>query len=284
MCIKNYFFWLTALLCLGACDSSLSIFSKEELQFFQSKADSDRKPILTLSDQVYSGSPVCFIDSSCLKVCDKIYSLEDGQKECKQLKSQQVYQIEKLSDLLFEKKLSSLENINVFDLKVFFNVSSEPLLKFFKSLDLFSSKVFFSWIALNWQVAKVFHEEDSMFLFLRIFLNKLADSPINSLKEPMLKDRTFVELSWFRQNDFALLWLNDYFKKEECAGGQANELNNCVLAKYCLVSDNFKEDVSTEFIEFSFIRDLVKKEGSYTDFKNFCSDFCLSDKGKNYCV
>ena len=284
MCIKNCFFYFIVLLCLGACDSSLPVFSQEELRFFQSKADSDKKQILTLSDQVYSGSPVCFVDSECLKVCNEIYSLEDSQKECKTLKAQQVYQIEKLYALLLEKKISDLENVNVFDLKVFFNVSAEPLFQFFKSLDLFSSKNFLNWIALNWQVAKVFQEEDNMFLFLQIFLNKISDSPINSLKEPILEDRTFIELAWFQQNDFVLLWLYDYFKKKECAGGKEKELDNCVLAQYCLVSDSFKKDVSTEFMELNLIKDLVKEKGDYTDFKNFCFDFCLSNEGKNYCL
>ena len=270
MCVlKNGFFWLTSLLFLGACDSPQESFSTEELKFFQSKAeDPDREQILALSDRVYSGSDACFVDTKCQKLCHKIYSSDD-QKNCKKLKAQQVYQIEKLYGVFLEKNPTSLENVNVFDLKVFFNVNPEPLFQFFKSLDLFSSKIFLNWIALNWQVAQVFQEEDDQLIFLRIFLNKLSDSPINSLKEPILKDRTFIELAWLKQNDSALLWLYDYFQKNQCAGLEEKELDSCVLAQYCLAGANFKKDVSTEFIEFNFIRDSVKREGDYTDFNSF---------------
>ncbi|MCZ0933222.1 MAG: hypothetical protein OXJ52_08730 [Oligoflexia bacterium] len=271
-------------LCLGACDSAQNGFSSEELKFFQSKAeDPDKKQTLALSNKVYSGSDVCFVDSKCLELCHKIYSLADDQKNCRKLKAQQVYQIEKLYGIFLEKDPADLENVNVFDLKVFFNVSAEPLFQFFKSLDLFSSKIFLNWIALNWQVAKVFQEEDDQLLFLRIFLNKLSDSPINSLKEPILKDRTFIESAWLKQNDFALLWLHDYFQKNQCMGLKERELDNCAIAQYCLAGASFKKDVSTEIIEFKFIKDLVKREGNYTDFKSFCSDLCSSKKGQNYC-
>ena len=283
MCINSHFFLFVALLSLGACDFQKPIFSDEELNFFQSKAHSDQQQIFTLSNQVYSGSQKCPFDSQCMDLCHKIYSLENSLRKCKKLKAQQVYQIEKLYSALLEKDLSHLESVNVFDLKVFFSVGAEPLFQIFKSLDLVSSKDFFKWIALNWQVAQVFQEEDEQLLFLRIFLNRLADSPINSLKEPIQGDRTFIELAWLKQNDFALLWLYDYFHKNQCAGVESRELENCAVAQYCLASDSFKEDVLEEIIELNVIRDLIEGEGSYTNFKSFCSDFCSSQKGQNYC-
>ena len=62
------------------------------------------------------------------------------------------------------------------------------------------------------------------------------------------------------------------------------ELDNCMLAQYCLVSDSFKQDVSTEIIEFEFIKKLLKEKGGYADFKSFCSNFCSSGQGQNYCI
>ena len=284
MCIRSCFLCFIALLFLGACDSSQPVLTPEELNFFQSnKTDSEKERILTLSGQVYSGSQKCSLDSGCLELCHEIYSLEDSQKSCQKLKAQQVYQMEKLYNSWLKKDLFELENINVFDLKVFFNVGSEPLFHFFKSLDLFSLKIFFKWIALNWQTAKVFQEEDDQKLFLGIFLNKLADSPINSLKEPILENRTFIELSWLKQNDFALLWLYDYFQVKLCDGLEGEELENCAIAKYCLAGGSLKEDVSREIVELKFIKGAIKREGDYKDFKSFCSDFCLLQKGQSYC-
>ena len=282
MYIRSCFFCLIVLLSFTACDSQQYIFSDEELSFFQSKADTDKERVLALSNQVYSGSPKCSLELDCPELCRSIYSVEDKQKECINLKAQQVYQLEKLYKTLFEKKLSTLEKMNVFDLKVFFNIDSEPLFHFFKSLDLFSLKVFFKWIALNWQIAQVFQEEDSQSLFLRIFLKKIADNPINSLKEPILEDRTFVELAWLKQNDFALLWLQDYFQTKRCSKSEEKELDNCILAQYCLVSDSFKPDISKEFVELKFVKDNIKE--GYKDFKSFCSEFCLSPEGQSYCA
>ena len=268
---------------LGACNSSQSVFSSEELIFFQSKASADKK-VLALSNQVYFGSPECSLDSDCPEVCHSIYTLKQRRQECKKLKAQQVYQLKELYNILLEKDFSALEKVNVFDLKVFFNIGAEPLFLFFKSLDLFSSKLFLQWIAVNWQAAQVFQEEDFQSLFLKIFLKKIADAPISSLKEPILEDRTFIELAWLKQNDFALLWLQDYFQRNQCLEAEEQELDNCMLAQYCSVSDSFKQDVSREIIEFKFIRDIIKKEGAYKDFKSFCSDFCLSKEGQNYCA
>ena len=269
----------------GACSPSqnISLSSDFELEFYKSEEDADRAEILSLSDELYAGSKLCSLDSECLNLCAGIYSLKEDQKNCQALKTQQVYQIQKLYQSFLDKNLSSLEDINIFDLKVFFNVSARPLFQFFKSLDLVFSKLFFNWIALNWQVAQVFSEEDNQALFLRIFLNKLGDLPINSLKEQISENRTFIELAWLKQNDFALLWLNNYFKEEPCGGLKKEELNHCIVAQYCLVRDSFKQDVSKEMIEFRLIGDIIKEGSDYKDFNSFCSNFCFSGRGKTYC-
>ena len=283
--IKKYFFYSLMLIVLGGCGDSSQILPSVkdfELEFSRYKGDPDKEQILDLSDQVYSGSIACFLSAKCLKVCNYIYSIEEDQNDCKQRKTQQVFQWEQLYNTLQKKNPADLQDINVFDLKVFFNVSAEPLFQLFKSLDLFSSKIVFNWIALNWQVAKVFREEDDQFLFLRIFLNKLANSPINSLKESILGERTFMELAWLKQNDYALLWINDYFQNSQCSGEQ--ELDRCVLGQYCSASGSFNQDVSREIVKFQSIADLLKKEGGSKDFKSFCSDFCSSaSAGQAYC-
>ena len=276
---RSYFLYIIVFLALTACNSYQSDFSSEELIFLQSKIEgADKKEILALSNQVYFGSPTCSLDLNCPKVCRNLYSLDARQKDCKKLKAQQVYQLEVLYNILLEKDFSGLEKVNVFDLKVFFNVGAEPLFRFFKSLDLFSTKIFLKWISLNWKVAQVFQEEN-----FYLFLKNLGDHPINSLKEPILEDRTFIELAWLKQNDFALLWLQDYFQKNQCLEAEEIELDNCVLAQYCLVSESFKEDVSKEFIDFKFVRSVIKEKGGYKDFKAFCSEFCLSKKEQSYC-
>ena len=269
----------------GACSPSQNISSSSDfkLEFYQSEEDSDREEILSLSDKLYAGSPECSLESDCLTACADIYSVTVDQKNCRDLKTQQVYQLQKLYHSFLSKNLSDLENINIFDLKVFFNVSAKPLFDFFKSLDQTFSKLFLNWIALNWQVAKVFSEEDSHALFFRIFLNKLADMPINSLKEQISENRTFIELAWLKQNDFALLWLNNYFKKQKCEGVEKESLDDCLVSQYCLVRDSFKEDVSQEIMEFRLIGDIIKEENGYTNFNSFCYDFCLNGNGQSYC-
>ena len=285
MFVKRYWLYSLILLTAGACSPSQNLpsISDFELEFYQSKDDPDREEILSLSDELYAGSGPCSLDSGCLSACADIYSLKENQKNCRALKTQQVYQIQKLYHSFLDKNLSELEDVNVFDLKVFFNVSAQPLFQFFKSLDHVFSKLFFNWIALNWQVAKVFSEEDNHALFLRIFLNKLADLPINSLKEQISENRTFIELAWLKQNDFALLWLNNYFKKEPCGDLKKEELDNCMLAQYCLVGDSFKPDVSKEIMDFRLFRGIIKEVNNHKDFNSFCYDFCFSGNGQTYC-
>ncbi|MCY4321310.1 MAG: hypothetical protein OXC37_02750 [Bdellovibrionaceae bacterium] len=285
MFIKKYFVCFIIYFFLTSCDSPSnvsSIFPKDSLTLFNSKTDnSGKKDILELSDQIYSGSERCSFNSDCKDLCDEMYSLSNNQDTCEEFKFQQISQLEKLYGLFFEK---SFEPVNVFDLKVAFYVSSEYLFEIFKSLDLFYSKKILTWISLNWDIANIFKEEDNMFQFLRLFLKKISDTPINSLKEPILEERTFVELAWLKQNDFALLWLYDYFKEEECKDIEKLELDNCGLAKYCLISESFNEDVSKEFMEFKHVKDLTGEESrQYNNFKSFCLEFCSSGKGKNYC-
>ena len=262
-----------------------SVSEKKGADFFldRKKKDSDRKKTLAQSYKIYTGKRICSSDSSCGAICRSLFSLSGDQEDCNKLPREQVYQFEKLFYYISEKKLSSLEEINIFDLKVFLNLSPEPLFKFFQTLDPIFTKTFLYWIAVNWQIAKIFKEEDWDFLFLDIFLNKGPVSPISFLEEELAEGRTFMEWAWLKQNDYALLWLDDYFRKTQCEGLKKSELKSCVLAQYCLISAGFQNDVSKEIMGFKRLKSIVKPTPAPASLKDLCSNFCSSKKGQAYC-
>ena len=285
---KGILFSLFFLLC--ACESDLVLTSsteEKEASFFQSRRekDRDRKEVLNQSQIIYSGGEPCSSDLSCVKICHHIFSLDSDKKDCEQLTAPQVDQFKKLYNFILEQELTSLQKINIFDLKVFLNLSPEPLFRSLKTLGPFSAKYFLNWIASDWQVARVFSEEDWDFLFLEIFLNGIQISPISSLREEVVEGRTFVELAWLKQNDSALFWLNDYFKGVQCAKLNGEEAESCILAQYCLLSPSFQHDVLKEIMSFKSLNLILNKRPgpSYASLKDFCFVFCSSEEGQNYC-
>lgn len=260
---------------------------EKDTSFFKYRRDKDpdRKEILEQSQQVYSGGKLCSSDSSCVEICDRIFSLDFDEEDCKQLSAPQVYRFEKIYNSILEKELVFLQEIDFFDLRVFLNVSPEPFLKILRTLGPVSTKVFLNWIASDWRVAEIFNKEDWDFLFLEIFLNEIQLSPIDSLKEEVVEGRTFIELAWLKQNDPALFWLDDYFKKVQCSNFAGEKAENCKLAQYCLLSESFKSDVLREIVGFKTLKQILdkKQDRPYTDLKSFCVSFCSSEKGQNYC-
>ena len=105
-------------------------------------------------------------------------------------------------------------------------------------------------------MADVFYKEDFDFLFLEIFLNELDLSPIDSLKEKISEDRTFLELSWIKQNDPALFWLSSYFKEKSCSQFDGGNLENCILGQYCQVGSVFQADLKREIMSFKNLKNL----------------------------
>ena len=206
------------------------------------------------------------------------------KKDCKELFAIQVHRFEKVYNSILEKDLNILQEIDVFDLKVFLNLSPEPFFRVLQTLGPISAKVFLNWIIADWRVGKVFHKEDWDFLFLEIFLKEIQLSPISSLREEVAEGRTFIELAWLKQNDFALFWLGDYFEKVQCSNSDEEKIEDCVLAQYCLLSGNFKNDVLKEVMDFEDLKLLLDKHSQiYTNLKDFCSSFCSSVRGQNYC-
>ena len=206
---KGIFFLCFILVC--ACESSLRLpsFSAEKLQSrqllqnfdflkFRQAQDSDRLKVLEQSQNNYKESGFCSSASSCRKICSQLFSLSWDEENCKKLPALQVYRFESLYNRLLDKKLTSLQKISVFDLKIFLNLSPEPFLRFIQTLGPIPTKIFLQWITNDWQIAKIFVEEDWDFLFLDIFLNEIQVSPIDSLKEELAEGRTFMELAWFK--------------------------------------------------------------------------------------
>ena len=187
--------------------------------FFKSRRgkDTNRKEVLKQSHTIYAGGKLCSSFASCKQTCNLLFSLDLDKKDCVKLPSLQIHRFEKVYKSILEKELSVLQEIDVFDLKVFLNLSPEPFLQVLQTLGPVSAKVFLNWITADWRVAKVFNEEDWDFLFFQIFLKEIQLSPINSLREEVAEGRTFVELAWLKQNDFALFWLGDYFQQVQCS-------------------------------------------------------------------
>ena len=220
-----------------------------------------------------------------MEICNSIFSLDFDKKDCLQLPVPQVRRFKKIYNNILEENLNSLKEIDAFDLKVFLNVSPEPFLKPLQTLGSVSAKTFLNWIADDWQMAEVFHKEDFDFFFLEIFLNEIQASPISSLKEEVIEGNTFVELAWLKQNDSALFWLDDYFKKIQCSDLEGEKAEDCALAQYCSLRESLKSDILTEIVEFKNLKQILEKKKIQppTDLKKLCLTFCSSEKGQNYC-
>ena len=264
-----------------------SSIDEKDSFFFETRRtkDKDRIKVLEQSHKIYSGGEICSVNSSCVKICNRIFSLDLDREDCEQLPAPQVYQFEKLYDYILEKDLFSLQKINIFDFKMFLNFSPEPLYHSLRTLGPFFSKQFLIWIASDWKAVKVLSEEDWDFLFLEIFLNEGGLFPISPLKEKLSEGQSFAELAWLKQNDSAFLWLDDYFHKVQCLELKEKEVNHCVLAQYCLLSEDFQSDVLKEFVDFKRLKVILDQTSEWpqVDFKGFCSAFCFSEKGQNYC-
>ena len=277
---------------LSACESPLLVLPSSDegksAAFFKSRQeeDPDREKILKETKNFYTGKMKCSSESSCISFCDQMFFLDLDKKACLEFPSSQIYRFKKLYHYILEKEFDSLTEISAFDLKVFFNFSPEPLYRVFKTFGPFFMRVFLRWIAIDWKVAKIFKEEDWDFLFLDIFLNGLSVSPINSLRGELAEGRTFVELAWLKQNDFALFWLDDYFKEVQCLDFEGEDLEDCVLTQYCLLSGSFQNDVSKEIMTFERLKQIVNKRSGWpqSGLKSFCSAFCSSEKGGKGCV
>ena len=243
---------------------------KKELHFIK-KLNSDHAEILKKSKDIYSGSPQCSSSGDCRQICDTLFS-SSVEKECSGLQSQQVYQIQSLYEKFLTEELIELKKINPFDLKVFFSLSSEVLFEFLKTIKPHSIKTFLSWIVEDWKIATVFQQEDSYFLYMQLFLNELNISPIRSLREDLKGDKTFVELSWVKQNDKALIWLDGYLENIYCES--ENEKETCMLGAYCMLYDSWEHHILLEIQESDILSSLL---GESTDFQERCSEFCQSE-------
>ncbi len=254
--------------------------------FFQScqKRDPDRKQALSQSQKVY-GDKACALDYSCAPICASVFSLAGDQRDCARYPAPQAHQFEKLYDRVLKRDLDLLKEISAFDLKVFLNVSLEPLARSFKSLDLVSAKIFLQWIAGDWEIAKTISEEDCNFLFLEIFLNELHVSPIKALREEVAAGRTFIQLAWLKQNDFALAWLDNYFEETQCGGFSGEEAQKCVRAQYCRAGAGHSSDIWEEIMDFKNVRQILNQgqTSPSTNFRDFCRAFCSSKQGQKYC-
>ena len=267
MLFRYFFLIVPVVFLLVSCkktENYLQEFSTQELEFFETQDPQAQKETFDKSHIVYKGSPICSRVKKCRDICKSLFALKSVQDHCYKLPLQQIIQINKLYESLTHEDFVELQNTNVFDLKVLFSLSSARLFGFFKTLDSVSVKKFLLWIVKNWQVAFIFQQEDPHFLFLEIFLNKLNQSPINSLEEKLEDNRTFMELAWLRNNDHVLFWLDDYFNQKVCEGEP--DLKSCVLSQYCLISQSFEPKVQLEFGHFNRLKDLLKTE----DLQSFC--------------
>ncbi len=59
-----------------------------------------------------------------------------------------------------------------------------------------------------------------------ILLNKMAIEPINVLEEMMENGKSFQEITLMKQNDFAIFFTHDFFKK------LCDNKDKCILEHY----------------------------------------------------
>lgn len=270
----------------GDQPTQLASLTQRDSMFFQLRREKDtnRKEILQQSHIIYAESQLCSQDVSCQASCNRLFDLDLDREDCKTLPSPQVDQLERVMRKFREKKISSLQEIDFFNLKVLLNISPQPVLKIFDTMGLISAGIFLDWIASDWQVAQVFYSEDWDFLFFEVFLKERGVSPINSLKEDVNEKETFAERAWFKQNDFALFWMDAYFSNL-CVNVEEKEVDDCMLAQYCLLSESFEADILKEIMDFQKLKLIFERKTrlSVTNFKDFCSEFCLSSASGQFC-
>lgn len=284
MC-KSYWLLVISFVLFGCAEKQLlnlpSLLDKAQL--IEPERGFHRAEVFGQSNEIYSGSFICFKNQDCISICKNLFS-DSTQNDCLLLKVPQIYKINQIYTAFQSQDWFYIKDVSVFDLQVFLKLDGSPLYQLFKTLDLDFAKSFLNWAVQDWQIADIFWKEDFGFFYLELFLNKLGESPIDSLKRPLLGERTLVELSWLKQNDSFLFWINDYLSERTCQNLKEESLDACLLGQYCLLSESFQEDVSGEIIEFDTLSDLLKeKKDSMIDFKNFCSDFCLLDEGQKFC-
>jgi len=259
-----------------SCDfqsqKALHLKSKNlKVSFIEPKHSSSKQKSFKQSHIIYLGSPLCSKENKCIKICNRLFFTSSSRKECQKLKSQQIYQIEKLYQLILTKDIAELRKINPFDLKIFFKLSSKLFFDFLSQLSPSSIKVFLVWTLENWKIATVFKEEDVKLVYMQLFLNKLSHFPINSLKEEMSENRNFIELAWLKQNDVALIWLNNYLSQIYCKEKKGEKLRQCILKGYCEINKKSEREILKEIVKFEILAELLKREPSYTgSFKEFC--------------
>ena len=79
--------------------------------------------------------------------------------------------------------------------------------------------------------------------------------------------------------------MDHYLKDVQCLDVKGQELENCVLAQYCMISKSFQKDVLEEIMEFKNLKEILNKKQSppYSNLTDFCFAFCSNEKGQNYC-
>ena len=243
----------------------------QELDFIEPDQENFRSSeILKQSKEFYKGSPQCSSKRDCQQICRTLFLSSSSQAQCSKLNARQVYQIQNLYEKILTQDLEELKKISPFDLKVFFSLSSESFFEFLKTVKPNSIKAFLIWIAEDWKIATVFQEEDYYYLYMQIFLNELNYFPIQSLKESLKEGKTFVEISWIKQNDTALVWLNGYLENVHCQ--LDNDKENCLLEAYCMLYDSWDSNILME-IQSS---DILYPFLGANHLEGFCSERCSS--------
>ena len=222
--------------------------------------DKNRDDVLEKSKETYKDSKNCEDDDDCEDICSDIYIRRSDKSDCKELSVAQVRRMEKVHDILDDKKTNQLDDINLDDLEVIINISLEPIEKIFKTYGSTKARDVLNWIADDEDAARLFESEDADFVLLDTLLKEINSNPSAALSRNLKGGDRYHEIALTKDNEHALDWVHLYFEDKLCESQSTNKSEDaCVLSQYCLISHSAGTDFSEVILDYSRVESFLKR-------------------------
>ncbi len=218
-----------------------------------------RAKFLTEAAVLYNKNEVCKDLKACSNLCGKLFQYDFDQKDCRDLPVSLVNRFNFIYKTFENKNFKALPTFNLFDLKIFLSFSLEPSVRLFSKLGSLTAKGFLKQLASNWDIAQIFIQEDLDFILLETLLNEIGNEPIKALGETIESGASFQEIALFKQNDFAISFIHNFFKK------LCNNEERCILNHYCLVSKGWDKKTLIELSHFKSLKEILQKHRGQND-------------------
>ena len=240
---------------------------------------------------------ICHDYESCKNICENIYSRSSGRQDCEDLSVEEVEALEVLDEYLEKPDLYELQDIDSYDLEVYISVSIDPLDNHVSDWNKRETKAVLKWIAVDYDVARIFEEEDNDYEILKTMLNKispLSDAVITKVKdvlktilgdsykviEPILNEvassldaaiklkeslketvdgETLLEIAIVEDNEYFLEWIHGFIEDEAVGNCDADDLETAgCLELYCdLAYAMSDDDTAEEWPYYEYFEDYL---------------------------